>query len=308
MIKLKKTLLICLITAIVSSQFCFSQAAEDTIFNTTPQKVDTFTVKYDFQVGDTLIYFINSKDSITIDYAPPLLKIRFEKIMLTCDSITPEGHFIIKQQLIDFKSKESYLNEQTDRNFTPWLNIPVYMEIDSMGNRFKQYNEDTLSLATPPGGVFQPFLLMPLMIKDSATNEYPANQKSTIESWLIKEDSCYIVENGMPMPMFRYAIYYRMQGMVDTLDLKDYVRVGFSMTSQSSHGINTEEVKMITTSINNAGGEIFWDTAYYVPKFIIYTIEQRLTIEDRIDRKKINGFHHIYSNFVLDKIIRKKDN
>jgi hypothetical protein len=301
---------------------CFSQSSkniDDTTYLPSPSikwagpdiprpkpQIDTFHFRYDFCIGDTLIYVVQSKDSIIINYGTPLLKIRFEKIMLTCDSITPEGHFVIKQQLIEFKARESYMEEKNiDRSTTTWLNVPVYIEIDSMGYRYKQYNKDSLTLAISPGGTFQPFILLPLNCKDSLTGKYN-NKKYTNESWIIN-DSNYVVENGMPMPVYRYVLYYRMMGMVDTLDLGKLLKITFSMTSQSSHKVNTSDVKMLTTSINNAGGEVFWDTINWVPKYYIHTIEQRLTIEDKIDNNKQPGFHYIYSTFLLDKFIRKKN-
>ena len=263
--------------------------------------VDTFSFKYNFRLGDTLIYFVMSKDSITIDYGPPLFRLRTEKIMLTCDSITSSGHFIIKQELIDFKSKESYLSERNvDRNTNPWLNVPVYIEIDTMGIRYNQYNYDTLTLAMSPAGAFRPFILLQLNAKDSI------NYKPVKQSWMVV-DSNPIFENGMPAPAFRYSLYYRIIGMDDSLGLGMLLRMTFSMTSQSSHKVNTDDVKMLTTSINNAGGEIHWDTTNWIPKYYIHTVEQRLTIEDKINNYKSPGFHYIYSTFILDKFISGKD-
>jgi len=260
--------------------------------------IDTFSFKYNFCLNDTLVYVLMSRDSITIDYGPPLLKLRYEKIMLTCDSITKNGHFIIKQQLIDFKSKESYLREKNvDRNITPWLNVPVYIEIDTMGIRYKQYNKDSLTLAMCPGGAFQPFILLHLNYKDSI------NTKITGQSWMII-DSGYIYENGNPPPVYRYTLFYRLIGMTDTLDLGKLLKMTFSMTSHSAHKINTADIQMLTTSINNAGGEIFWDTTNWIPRYYTHTIEQRLTIKEKSEKKERPGFHYIYSSFILDKFIR----
>ena len=318
---------LCLIILInVNSHHCFSQnrllQKPDTTFQQNDKKfilpsplienagpdiprpkpiIDTFSFKYNFRVGDTLIYAVMSKDSITIDYGPPLLRIRFEKIMLTCDSITPKGHYVIKQQLIDFQSKESYLKEKNvERNTTAWLNVPVYIEIDSLGNRHKQYNKDSLRLAMKPGEAFQPFILLPLNMQDST------NIKYTNESWMLN-DSSYIYENGNPAPVFRYTLYYRMIGMIDTLDLGKLLKMTFSMTSQSAHKVNTDDIKILTTAINNAGGEIFWDTIKWIPKYYIHTIEQRLTIENKINMYKELGFHYIHSTFILDKFVAGKD-
>ena len=263
--------------------------------------IDTFTFKYNFRVGDTLVYIVGSRDSIVIDYGPPLLRIRYEKIMLTCDSITQEGHFVIKQQLVDFKSRESYMKEQNvERNTTPWLNTTVYIEIDSMGIRYKQYNKDPLMLSIKPGEAFQPFILLQLNVKDST------NIKCTGESWMLV-DSNYIFENGNPPPAFRYTMYYRMIGMVDTLDLGKLLKTTFSMTSQSSHIVNTEEINMLTTAISNAGGEILWDTMNWIPMYYVHTMEQRLTIKNNTDKYEEPGYHYIYSTFILDKFVRGRD-
>ena len=81
----------------------------------------------------------------------------------------------------------------------------------------------------------------------------------------------------------------------------------FSMTSQSAHKVNTEDIKMMTTSINNAGGEIFWDTINWIPVYYIHTMEQRLTIEDKTNNNKEPGFHYIFSSFILDKFIKGKE-
>jgi hypothetical protein len=261
-------------------------------------KIDTFSFKYNFCLNDTLIYVVMSQDSITIDYAQPLLKIRYEKIMLTCDSITKDGRFVIKQELIGFKSKESYLKDKNvDRNTTPWLNTPVYIEIDTMGIRYSQYNKDSLILAMPPGSAFQPFILLQLNYKDSI------NTKLTNQSWMVV-DSGYIYENGNPPPVFRYILYYRLIGMTDTLDLGKLLKMTFSMTSQSAHKVNASDIQMLTTSINNAGGEIFWDTINWIPRYYTHTIEQRLTIKELAENKERPGFHYIYSTFILDKFIR----
>ena len=260
--------------------------------------IDTLSFKYNFCINDTLIYVVMSKDSITIDYDQPLLRIRYEKIMLTCDSITKDGNFIIKQQLIDFKSRESYLTEKNvERNTTPWLNIPVYIEIDTMGIRYRQQNKDSLLLAMCPGSAFQPFILLQLNYKDSVNTKY------TGQSWMVV-DSGYIYENGNPPPVYRYTLYYRLIGITDTLDFRKLLKMTFSMTSHSAHKINTPDIQMLTTSINNAGGEIFWDTLHWIPRYYTHTIEQRLTITERNENKERPGFHYIYSTFILDKFIR----
>ena len=67
---------------------------------------DTVCYKLNFNPGDTLVYNIVSHDSIIIDYSDPLLKIRLEKIRITCDSVI-NNKFYLTQELIDYISRES---------------------------------------------------------------------------------------------------------------------------------------------------------------------------------------------------------
>jgi len=276
----------------------FSPAPSDTVEKTKIIR-DTFSFKYHFQKGDTLIYSVFSRDSIIINYGAPLLRLRHEKIMLTCDSITPEGDFCLTQKLISFRSSESFLNEKNiQRNTTPWLNVPVFLELDSMGRRKKSYHPDTLNGALTPGGAFQPFLLLPLL--DSNDN---VNRKLTNESWMFTRTDD-IHENGLPIPLLRYSLLYRMIGFVDTLEYKSLLKMTFIKTSQGSIVVKSDDLDVATASINNAGGEIFWDTTNWVPILYFQTVEQRLTIYDE-EGQTVPGFHYIYSTFVLDDFIRK---
>lgn len=265
-----------------------------------PAKRDTFSFRYRFQKGDTLIYNIFSHDSISINYSEPLMRLRQEKIMITCDSVTPQGDFCLTQRLIYFKSKESYLEEKNiTRNTTAWFNVPVYLEIDSLGRRKKVYNPDTLRAAIAPGGAFQPFLFLPL-----ANDDCDTNTKLTKESWMVS-GLTDIPENGMPVPLLRYNLLYRMIGYMDTLDFKSLLKMDFIVTSQGSIAVISDDVKVKTSSVNNAGGSIFWDTANWVPKMYVHTVEQKLTIYYSADKTE-PGMHFIHSTYILDKFIRRQ--
>ena len=263
--------------------------------------LDTFSFKYHFEKGDTLIYSVFSRDSIMINYGAPLLRLRHEKIMITCDSITPDGDFCLTQKLISFRATESFLKEKNvPRNTTPWLNVPVYLEIDSLGRRKKTSLSENSKGAITPGGPFQPFLLLPLL--DSNDNE---NIKVTNESWMFSRTDD-ISENGFPTPLLRYSMLFRMIGITDTLEYNDVLKMTFIKTSQGAIVVSTDELNVITTSINNAGGEIFWDTTNWVPILYWHTVEQRLTIHDQEAQTSDPGFHYIHSTFVLDEFRRRK--
>jgi hypothetical protein len=66
-----------------------------------------------------------------------------------------------------------------------------------------------------------------------------------------------VPENGVPNPIFRANFFYRIQEMIDTLDLGKMMKLAYSFTSQSSIRLDIEEIHNRTTSVNNSGGEIF---------------------------------------------------
>lgn len=261
---------------------------------------DTFNFRYKFKEGDTLIYSVMSRDSITIDYGDPLYRIRFEKIMITCDSVKKNGNFCLTQKLISFNAKESYLEEKNiDRKNTEWLNVPVYIEIDSLGRRISVRNPDSLNGIVAPGGPFQPYLFMSL---DSTSKGI--NKKLTNESWLVSSTDT-LVENGMPIPTLNQTTLFRMIGLVDTLDLQNVLKMTFIVTSQGLVEVLTDNLKVKTFAKIASGGEIFWDIENWVPKLYTHTMSQRLTIYYPRG-VEIPGSHNLYTTYVLDKLSRKE--
>jgi hypothetical protein len=261
---------------------------------------DTLSFRYHFVPGDTLTYVAMSTDSISIDYGSPLLRIRFEKYVITCDSITHDGYYSITQRLTDFRSKESYEEtKDVERTSSAWLDMPVTLIIDTLGHRIRHTYPKPIPMATAPGGAFQPILILPL-------DSIGLNRRYTSEAWLLENEEEDIPENGMPIPFMRYVLYYHLIGMVDTLDFKNLMKFTFSMTSQASVVVKDSSVDMRTVSVSNGSGEIFFDTMYWVPKVYTQTMQQKLTIEDKKNNASSPGSHWINTTFILDKIVRKK--
>ena len=174
--------------------------------------------------------------------------------MITCDSITPNGNYILKQQLIQFQSKESNSDEKNvARNNSPWLNYAAYIEIDSLGRRYNTYH-DSQELAMAPGGPFQPFIIFPF---ENISEEKPVNTKFVNESWMVTDTLLKLPENGNPYSALRATFLYRIVGFVDTMDLGEVLKMTFSVTSQGAIAVKSDELRMLTTSINNAGGEMY---------------------------------------------------
>jgi hypothetical protein len=269
--------------------------------NAVPMQRDTFDFRWKFQVGDTLEYEVMSRDSLFIDYGSPLLRIRMERIRITCDSLTSDGDYCLTHTLIAYKAKESFEEEKNvSRNSSPWVNVPVHIVMDSLGIRKNAYNRDVYNAAVSPGGPFQPYILLQLDSPNVHT------WKLTNESWMVG-NTIDVPENAMPVPALRYTMFWRMIGLMDTLDFTQVLKMTFAMTSQGSMVVRSEDVNMVTTSVNNAVGEIFWDTDNWVPKLYTHTVEQKLTINNRDSQGSHTdpGFHYIYSTFVLDKFVRR---
>jgi hypothetical protein len=96
-----------------------------------------------------------------------------------------------------------------------------------------------------------------------------------------------------------------MIGLQDTLDFKSLLKMTFAMTSQGSIAVKTKDINITTSSINNAIGDIWWDTKNWIPTVYNHTIEQKLTINYPKDGKTEQGFQYIYSTYILEKFVRK---
>lgn len=256
---------------------------------------DTLFFKYKFVPGDSIFYSVFSTDSIIVNYDDPLLRLRRERILITCDSINDKGNFCLTQKLVSFRGIESYKDEKDiERTTSEWINVPIYIELDSLGRRIKVLNSDTSSAISTPGGVFQPVLLMPLIL----TN---INKKAENESWL-NSTTDYLAENAMPMPMFKNTTLMRLNGKYDTLGFST-LKFTFSRSGQASYELITPQYSIKTTGVINSGGELLLDTTYWVPIYISHTLDQKLNFYYP-DNKEQPGWHFLRATFILEHIKR----
>lgn len=276
-----------LITFCILSNNAFAQ--ENHSDSSTSKINDTLCFKLNFKLGQKLTYKVVSYDSITIDYGDPLLKSRFERWEISCDSITPKGNFFLTQKMIEFNSTESTLKEnKIERLESPWLNKRVSIEIDSLGNRLSVNYLDTIFPMLAPGGAFQPYILF--IIGESL--------KSINESW-ITESTDTLVENGFPPSVLRQTSLNRAKGRIDTLNYKcnrfDYIK-----TAQGSVETVYGNGSFMTTVILNSLGILDISSELFIPVHYFSTVEQKLTIHYS-DDQKIPGWHFITTNFTLEK-------
>ncbi len=251
------------------------------------QSSDSLYAFYTFAKGDTLEYVIHSVDSIIIDYDEPLLKLRFERILLVCDSVGINNHYYLTYLLKDFMGKESKgETKNVERKESKWVGKKVHLEIDSMGYRYNSFVIDTNEVAISPGGNFQPGLFFPFGY---------ANKKNQ-ETWLMN-NKYTMPENGYPDAELKETSLYRMMGNVDTLGYStirmDYVRTGKGEVLHKSKN-NT----YITECVINSHGEMYFSPLIKKPIHFFVTIEQKLKFrtingETKVGSQNTNSYFNL---------------
>lgn len=263
--------------------------SQNSIDDFTQENYDTiYCIKYHFNLGDTLIYYLESYDSIIVDFEKPLLKQRFEEIQITCDSIKNKIFYLTYQltNYLGFERQDE--KEKVQRTSSPWIGKKILIAIDSLGNRYKLAYDDTLSAAVCPGGAFQPPLLIKLADSISC---YKSN------SFWFTESLDELVENAFPVPLVRQASLLRITGTIDTLG-KHCVRINSIKTAQGSYNVYSQKD---TIKISNviAGAEILdLDTISCKIVHLTTTVEQKLSISIGNQEPK-KGLHYIYTNYKL---------
>lgn len=252
-----------------------------------PAAKETVCFKYKFNPGDTLVYYVAAFDSIVIDYEAPLMRTRYEHILLVCDSVSKNGRFFISQMLINYFSKESRENiRDVERHTSPWLNRRVQYEMDSLGKRYSFRLDDSLKASMSTGGAFNPPLLQ--IIGEHC--------KHIGESWNVNTQFD-LPENGIPVPLVRMSYLLRAGKPYDTLDSRCN-KIEYISTGQGSFRLLTERENMKVTSILNGHGALSIDTAHNILVHHFSTVEQKLTIivDDEITKP---GLHFTNINYTL---------
>lgn len=267
-----------------------SVKAEEADIDSTEVKIkDTLRLKFDFKLGQKLTYKVVSFDSIAIDYGAPLLKSRFERWEIFCDSISSKGNFFLTQRMIEFRSVEQTKGEDSvERKDSEWLNKRVRIELDSLGNRYSVRYVDSVSAIIAPGGPFHPFILF----------KFGESLKAINESWIC-EASDTLLENGFPPAILHHSSLNRVKQRIDTLDYHcnrfDYIRTG-----QGSVETIVGEGSFFTSVIINAHGILDISSELFVPVHYFSTMEQKLSMHYS-ENEKIPGWHYVTTNFTLEK-------
>ncbi len=251
---------------------------------------DTVCFSYQFFPRDTLIYYVHSFDSIIIDIGKPLLRERYERIRIICDSVNSKGRFFLRQTLLNYLAYESSGEiRNIERTTSPWLNRTIGYEIDSLGKRYSHWIDDSTIASTSPGGAFTPHLIFP----------FGANCKRINESWNV-ESIDDLPENGIPVPIVNQSSLFRANDYGDTLGRR-CIKLEYIKTAQGSNWVRTENDFIVVTAVLNGFGFLFLDNLERIPVHYFSTIEQKLTITFS-DETIQPGWHFINSNYTLEYI------
>lgn len=242
------------------------------------EMIDTMYAYYKFEKGDTLEYLIHSADSITIDFEEPLLKLRYERIVVVCDSVGKNNHFYLTYFLKNFIGKENKgAVKNVERMESNWQNKRVFLEIDSLGNRYNNYVIDSNEVSITPGGSFQPHLFFPIGYAKKQLNE----------TW-ISNNNYKIAENGFPLSNIKETTLFRMKGEKDTINLFstqiDYVRTG-----NANMTFFTKNSTFVNSCVINSHGNLFISNEFRKPVFLYVTIELKLKFSNSNGETKIGS-------------------
>lgn len=284
--------LVYFIIFIATSIFCIAQSDFEEI-EEVPS--DTVCFKYKFQPGDLLIYRVESRDSIVFEDDNPLVRDRWERFIVKCDSVDRFGRFHLNLHFTDYTAVESK-GEIKDvmRKTSPWVNRKFFLVIDSVSNRIHSVPEDVINAAVSPGGPYQPYLFFP----------FSQSCKEVNESWLVSSIDT-LVENSFPPAIVEHSNLMRAEDKIDTLGYF-CIRFRFIRTGEATYQMKSEQQTIFTTAIINSGGRLFISSEYFIPVHFFQTIEQKLRVYFDEDNYRV-GKHFTNTYFTLEEFVRKNN-
>ncbi len=257
--------------------------------------IDTLDIRYNFVKGDTLIYRAEAHDSIIRGFESPLLRIRYEKWMLTCDSVSKKGNFHLTQELLEYVALESKGEiENVKRESSNWINRKAHLVIDSTGKRVASYPDDSLKAAIAPGSVFNPPLVEDLKERKALT----------YQSWSLTKQLVDWNENAVPAPLVNQTCLYKMKPKKDTLGFNCY-RIEFIKTGQGSFELEAENIFLDVTTVLTGFNDYFMSLEHRIPVWANNKLEHKIRMQSGRDSEVVPGWHFIDVKYTLESLKRK---
>lgn len=234
-----------------------------------PLGKDTLCFRYRFLAGDRMLLRVEAHDSVLFPGRPKLYKNRLEWYAVTCDSVSGDSLYHIRQQLLSVLEEQRAANDPKPSIITesPWVGRVAHLTIDTLGRRRRARMEGDTIAGVTPGGMFQPVLLPSLGFACGRQNE----------SALVS-DTVLLAENGVPEPAVFRETMHRIGDYADTLGMRfqqmQYTQTGIARVNLTS----TPEQRMVLDGILNAFGNITMEPKRAVPYHVFATCESKLTL------------------------------
>jgi hypothetical protein len=255
-------------------------------FTTPPLGEDTLCFRYRFLQGDTLVYVVESADSISFPGQPTLLKVRREVLTIACDSVTPDEHYYLSMVMHESMQRQTTGTDSAEVKDGPWIRRSVTVLMDSVGRRLDLWVDDPSQAAVSPGGAFQPIPLPTLGESCGVQNQ----------SWLVT-DTTSLVENAIPPPAFEHSTLWRVLDAVDTLG-STFHQIQYTQTALGRFVVRSASVDMDLRVTIAAFGKLSLDKARMVPYHLFATSEDKVDISTSGGRSQ-KGKHHVSTHYQL---------
>lgn len=252
--------------ALLLSEPAIAQIQLQEGYQPAPLGKDTLCFLYRFEVGDTLVYDIDARDSIWVQGDGYILKLRRSRVQVICDSVS-SNNFWLRQTMTSSSERQSTTDTASQRDDHPWVDRVVLMVIDTLGKRSFAAVTRPDVLAMHPGGAFSPLLLPPLGESCGRQNQ----------SW-ITEDTLELMDNGVPPSVIAHLTLWRVLDKVDTLSRR-FRQLQYSTTARGLHKVAADGMAMTTLATINAYGKLSFDDLLNVPYHVFATSENKLDIE-----------------------------
>ncbi|MBU3699044.1 MAG: hypothetical protein FGM33_03405 [Candidatus Kapabacteria bacterium] len=249
---------------------------------------DTICYRYRFAAADTLLYRIESRDSIMVPSFDVVEKWRYEGLRIVCDSVVSDLYHLT-MRLEAFRERQRSGKDSSERRSHPWMQRVVRLVIDSLGRRIQASIDDSSRAMAAPGGLFQ---ALRLPILDTACGRQQ-------QSW-ISSDTIFVPENGIPAPEIRQQVFWRVGDHFDTLGRK---ASWIQYTSTAFGGVDVPDSRLNVTSVGSVAEycRLVIDRGLGIPlsSFIIQQV--RFKIQSGQSRST-TGRHHTTSTMSLVEI------
>ena len=246
---------------------------------------DTICYRYRFAAADTLLYRIESRDSITVPGFDPIEKWRIEGLRIVCDSVSGQVYHLTLR-IEAFRERQRSGSDSSERTSHPWMRRVMRLSIDSLGRRLSARIDDASLAMAGPGGLFQA-LRLPIIDTSCGRQQ---------QSW-ISTDTIMVPENGIPAPEIRQQALWRVGDLLDTLGRKASW-IQYTLTAFGGVDVPDTSLNVTTSGSIAEYGRLVMDRGLGIPLSSSVVQQVRFKLQSGQSRNT-EGRHHVTSTMSL---------